>query len=538
MEKRRLSVFSLGNSLLASVMVICFVTAAHRTIGLFDDSWRTGLEPLQGGLAAGAFFIALEVQITRRLWDAVPLFGREWWGRIIPEAVLILLGTLILAWSANGPAITLRDIPALSRLTVGVLRRPEFVESLLVAAAAWGLSRFLTIDLMALETIPTAVTREAMRGVIQEQNNARNRLWQDVFVLSGGMVFFSVFSLSLLNLARGFPAAFGTLGLETPVFLFCGFGLFVIGRLLILRAEWVTERTGINPSVTRFWLLYGSAFVLCVLLLAVVLPTAYSFSLLESLTVVIAGLSTLMSILWLAFVYPVIWLLSRILPPIGIPSPFEEAPPPVGESDAALPSLPMGVTWAAVAREILFWGLAILIAAYVLRRVLPLRHAFLRHLRRRSFFRRLLDLLDRLGRRLRIWRHSVAEAVRESWGALQEDWGGRSGRERAGFRILRGLDPRQSVRFYFFALLRRGAERGIARRPAQTPREYARVLSEEAEEIREELQELTLAFEEARYTTHPVGSERVRRVRRVWDTIRAFMRSPRRKNSSGGKRKE
>jgi hypothetical protein len=532
MDERRVTVFSIGNAVLASIMVVCFVTTINRAIAVFEADWFTGLLAMQREITIGAFLVALEVQIARRLFEPEQVLSREWFQQIVPECAFWLIALLVLIWSKHGPALALSDLPLLAEKTTQVLMRPEFLEGLLLLIAVWGISRFLAGDLMAVENIPTATTREAMRGVIQEQTNIRNRLWQDVFILGGAMVFLAVFSIPISHLIYGTPMTFGSLGLETLLFFLCGFGLFVIGRLLILKAEWVTERTGVDSSVTRHWLVYGLLFVLLLLLLSVALPTAYSFQLLTSMNVVLSGLSTLMSILWLVVVYPVIWLLSNVFPAMGDSSSAMEEAPAEEALRETLPSLPLGLTWEMVAREILFWGIVILVLVYIVRQVFPMRFSVLRRLRRTFLIRRLLEILLWLRKRWTVWKRSAALAIRESWEALREDLGGRGGWERGGFLSLRGLDPRQSIRFYFFALLRRGAERGVARRPAQTPREYSNNLSDEEDRIRGELEELTLAFEEARYSAHPVSPEKARQVRRVWDTIRAALRSSRQKRET------
>jgi hypothetical protein len=274
MDDRRITIVSIGNMVLASIMVVCFVTTVNRTIAVFETDWFTGLLAMQREITIGAFLVALEVQITRRVFEQHPVLSREWWQEILPEWAFWLIALLALIWSAHGPSLTLRDLPQLGEKTVQVLMRPEFSEGLLLLIAVWGISRYMASDLMAVENIPSATSREAMRGVIQEQTSIRNRLWQDVFVLGGAMVFLAVFSIPIAHLVFGMPMVFGALGLETLVFFLCGFGLFVIGRLLILKAEWVTERTGVDSSLTRHWLVYGLLFVLLLLLLSVALPTA------------------------------------------------------------------------------------------------------------------------------------------------------------------------------------------------------------------------------------------------------------------------
>jgi hypothetical protein len=533
MDERRLNLFSIGNSLLASVMVVCFVTAVNRAIGVFESAWFVAVSSLQPEMAVAAFLVAGEVQLSRRLLEPEPVFSREWWARFIPEWAFGLIGLLALVWALRGPRIGWNDIPLLSEKTAEVVRRPEFLEGLLLLIVVWGVSRLLTADLMAVENIPTAASRDALRGLAEEQHSIRDNLWQDVFFLGGAMVFLSVFSIPIAHFVFGIPLSFGSLGVETLLFFLCGFGLFVIGRLMILRAEWVTERTGVDPSVTRYWLFCGLVFVVLLLLLSAALPTEYSLPLLSRLSLLLDGIATLLLIVWLAAVYPLIWLLAHLFPALGnIESTAENMQP--ASPAARTPALPPGLTWEMVAREILFWGIAILIGIYLFRQVFPLRFSVVRRLRRFSLLRRLLDFLHRLRRRWLMRKNSFALAIRHSWEALREDLGGRGVRERGGFLNLRRLDPRQSIRFFFFALLRRGAERGTVRRPSQTPREYAALLSREEPLIRDELGELSRAFEEARYTVHPLGPQEAGRVRRVWDTIRSTLRSTRPKEGDSG----
>jgi hypothetical protein len=537
-EDRRLNVFSLGNAVLAGIMVACFVTTVIRVIAVFDAAWFTGLLGMRREITIGAFLVALEVHLTRRLLEQHMILSWEWCKRILSEWGTILVGLLVLVWVRVGPAVTLADLPRLGEKTSQVLMRPEFLEALLLLIVIWGISRLLATDLIAAENIPSTTSREAMRGVIQEQNSARDQLWQMVFILGGVMVFLSVFSLPMLHFLNAAPMEFGSLGFEIIIYFLCGFGLFVISRLLILQSEWVMERTAADSSVTRHWLVYGLLFILLLLILSVVLPTAYTFQLLESLNVVVTGLSTLLSILWLMIVYPVIWLLSQIIPPLGSSmGELQDLPEEMG-TQQNLPGLPQGLTWEAVAREILFWAIAGLLVIYILRQILERRGVLLRRLRRTALFRRILDFLFRLRKRWTVWRKSAARAIRESWEALRQDIGARGGGARGGFLNLRRLDPRQSIRFYFFALLRRGAERGVVRRPAQTPREYSTALAVEEDQIRAEIQELSLAFEESRYTAHPMSAEQARHIRRVWDTIRATLHSPQKKEKTPQKRNE
>jgi hypothetical protein len=523
MEERRLNLFSAVNSVLAAVMAVCFAVAVGRAFGVIETAWVRDVIAGQRELVAFGFLVALEVQLTRRLLEPADVVSSVWLRRILLEFGALFLAVLTVTWIRNGPPLTWRDVPGLARLTLGVISTPEFFAGLFLTLTVWGLSRYLAVDLIALENLPVAGTRESERGVVAEQNSARRRIWQDVFIIGGLMMILSVSTVPILHFTAGLPMAFGSLGLEVLVFFLCGLGVFAVGRLMLLRAEWMTERTGIDPSVTRQWIGYGLAFVALLLILSVALPTEYSFRLLASLELVLEAIAAIGSTLGLIVYIAFTWFLGLFLPHAERPQSLQLPLPPEGVSDVA--ALPSGVDWAVVLREFLFWGIVLLVLIYLLRQMLPLRHALARRMRQWRWFRAALDFFRRLRRGWRVLSRKVADTVRASWIALRAEVAGRAGGRAAGFLRLRGLDPRQSIRFYFFALLRRGAERGVVRRPAQTPREYAAALSAEAEGIAAELREMTLAFEEARYTDHAIGGNQARRVRSVWDTIRNILRS-------------
>jgi hypothetical protein len=93
------------------------------------------------------------------------------------------------------------------------------------------------------------------------------------------------------------------------------------------------------------------------------------------------------------------------------------------------------------------------------------------------------------------------------------------------FVSLRRLSPRERIVFFYLALLRRGQESGLARKPSQTPYTYAERLRLELPGVEEELNNLTAEFVEARYSRHEVSSEQVSLVRRAWARIRRVLKN-------------
>jgi Na+-transporting methylmalonyl-CoA/oxaloacetate decarboxylase gamma subunit len=534
-DERRITLFSFGNSLLASFMAICLAATFARLINLVASSWVLDLFALQNGWIVGVFLVALEVQWTRRLIEPRPALSARWWKGVGIEWGLLILGLLAMIWLTEGPEFALRDLQAFSTWNLLEAIRVEHVEGLLLLLTVWGFSRYLVADLLPLENLSIPRSSEQIREIEQIQSQARNRVWNDVFFFGGFIVLLSVFGVTVVRIARNLPLGFGPLGPEILVYFLCGLGLFAISRMLVLRMDWVSDRTRFDPGISRRWLAYSFGFILILVFLASALPTKYSLDLLTSLNLAVMGVGRVLMVLWALIVLPFTLMVSFIVSFLRIGTvntvPTAERPP---LDD--IPALPAGITWVTVLREILFWVLVVLALVYLLRQFLKFRLTILRRLRRWRILRWLSDWLRGVRMRVTVWSRKLARTMQDSLHTLRDDLTRRTGWEPRGFINLRRLTPRQSIRFYFFALLRRGAERGAARRPAQSPREYSTGLMYRDESVKDELGEMTLAFEEARYTAHDIGPEKAHRVRKVWDTIRSKMRIPQGKAESDGNR--
>jgi hypothetical protein len=92
---------------------------------------------------------------------------------------------------------------------------------------------------------------------------------------------------------------------------------------------------------------------------------------------------------------------------------------------------------------------------------------------------------------------------------------------------LRRLSPRERVQYFYLAMVRRGSERGLGRKPAQTPREYAATLDTAVPDANAEIDSLTDAFIEARYSCHDITPDRARTVQSYWERVKAALRKKR-----------
>ena len=106
----------------------------------------------------------------------------------------------------------------------------------------------------------------------------------------------------------------------------------------------------------------------------------------------------------------------------------------------------------------------------------------------------------------------------------QED-AAKSADRRGGSFWLSVRSHRERVIYYYLSALRRARNLGLGRRSAQTPYEYGTVLKPNLPEAQQEMDLLTDAFVEARYSGHGVAADEANRVRGFWERVRTAMRT-------------
>jgi hypothetical protein len=89
------------------------------------------------------------------------------------------------------------------------------------------------------------------------------------------------------------------------------------------------------------------------------------------------------------------------------------------------------------------------------------------------------------------------------------------------FINVRRLSPRDQVRFYYLALIKRAE---VPRRPSQTPLEYEGQLTDLPQT---DLNGLTQSYIEARYTPHPITKQSVSSAKQFWENLRKALRKMR-----------
>lgn len=290
-----------------------------------------------------------------------------------------------------------------------------------------------------------------------------------------------------------------------------------LARYRYLRTSWQVKELPVPATMPRRWLIYGLALGLIVALIALILPHS------ANIQVGQANFDNFMQDL------------QRRQAPDIPPPPPKQLPPQ--QSPVGLPQ------WFVLLVLIVTVTLAVAGLLWLILRSGLLQNMRL-HLRLPRFSagqwlssvaQTFKDLLAALRGLLRRGKEGPSERI-ETSGRSRGGWLRRFGRESEPG------DPRERVRYHYRQTLRRAQRSGLARKPFQTPHEYATELQTRFERIerREDIapsvdvEQLSGEYEEARFSPHPItpdqaeaAAEQSRRVQEALRQARKQGRKPR-----------
>jgi FtsH-binding integral membrane protein len=298
---------------------------------------------------------------------------------------------------------------------------------------------------------------------------------------------------------------------------------FVIGFILLpslrFQTEWQRwQMLGIKTRDTMLvpWVRAGLVLVALACIVALLLPTDFGLGLFSTLQSMLLFVMMLVEFV----IGLVLWLISlplRLLFPnlASTPAPF--AQPPV--------SLPMSQTTPTanplldLLPKLLLLGLvAYIVVSYF--RDHPEFWAMLKKLQIIRFFVSIWQSAWRGTRTLtKDWHIRLPE--------LTLPFRRRGIRSDKPVRLLRfnALSARERILYFYLSTIRRAEEQGLQRAPIQTPQEYNAVLKPALPEVNDELDKLTEAFVEARYSLHPIALDQSRQVQSNWKRIQQALRA-------------
>lgn len=446
------------------------------------------------------------------------------------ELVIIVVITRLLTWFLAGGWPTASTWIFFLQQPLLILWDFFFLFTLFIIIFVWERSILMSYIFYYMSIDPaerayyeksTPQRRHAERPLVPHRTmllNLYGRHW-----IGGGIFLAFMATLSTVNyptLSDGITTV-ARLGMRTEtllallIYFGTGFALLSQGRLAMMNARWLINGVRKTAAIERSWS-RNTLFVLFIVGgIAAFLPlgsTTLIGRLLEIVIQFIAALVTFISFLILsiiALLFPNSQVGTMTLqepPPEPMTPPAEFFPP----SEPAFPFA-----------GLIFWIVAIAIAClavifFLRERGLVVNTGFIRviwqHLS--AWWRSLWQAVTM---QLTDWRDAVVtRLVRdEDDTATQRPW---------RFIRFNALTPRQKLRYFYLSTVRRAEEHGIGRVESETPIEYAVDLKAEWPQTGKDVDVLTAAFLQARYSNREITEEDVQPVQDHWKHIRAELK--------------
>jgi hypothetical protein len=528
---RPLLVAVLATALATGVLVIVSITSP-------DVSWFR-LLPL-------CLLFALEGALTTAWLSNPDSHGVDKVAYRAAEVLVILIACRIWSWLVLGGGIpTVDDLQRYLQSPLEFFLHSGFFTTALVVLLAWSFAGWMNhlfdqLDISYYEwafyTMPIADQKlqSDSQPIVTSRQSLQNQYLQGW--LLGGMALVIMAALSTYEIGQlatvPSPLDITRLGLRPAMlialllYFLCGFWLLGQARLLRLNARWLIDGVSKEASLERDWRRNSLIVVGLIALAAAFIPIG-SFPAISQ--ILMAGVN---AILWLAgaifslinfFIVSILSMFARSgeqqpppeLEPFAPPPPL--APPPASQP----PSDTLTYFFSSA-----FWTFLIVMSVAALLFVFRERGIRLEWDRIQvgaTSFRDWLRLAWlRLTRRLLLAGAAIRAALTpDEPGAEPPPQAAEPGRR---FVRLGGLTPRQQVRYFYLSLVQRAAEVGIKRQDSETPLEYLDDLQRTWPEASDDLEELTDAFLEARYSARPVEPEDARSIKARWKRARATLR--------------
>lgn len=461
------------------------------------------------------------------------------------ELIFITLVTRIISWLLfEGGIPNLAEIQTYLSQPASFFLEAHFILSIIFVLLVWRLtvsvsSLFSIVTLTEYEihfyTLPAAERKERQgdqpiqhhRGQAVAQFQ-QQWLWGGIFLV--GIVALGSFDLGAFT-AVASPFAISRLGIPPQMLisllLYFGCGLWLLSqaRLAVLNARWLQNGYQKNGNVDRVWhassliLLLGIALVAAFIPIGSTVPIARLIGLLISGLIYVAQFIFFLGALLLTAVLSLFATRTTPTDPQPTPPPLPTLPPAAAPIETGAESLLPRLIFSSA-----FWAITIVITIL----------GVLYFLRERDI-RLTPENLRRYWRTFTAWAKQTwqafwakTEQLRTNLQSLRTnphpDKDAKKRPPRWRFIRVNGLSPRDQIRYFYLSTVRRAGQRGIQRQQNVTPSEYVEELKQAWPDAEQEVDDLTEAFLQARYSPKPIEKEAINPVKKTWKQVKSALR--------------
>jgi len=494
------------------------------------------------------FLIALEGAYTAAWLNNPDSHGVDRLAYRLTEVLLILV--VVRAWSwvlFGGGFPSPEELHGYLTSPLSVLTTAGFLTSAFVTMVAWSIAIaigrvFARLDISDYEirfyrlSLPEQKAMGDDRPIQVERGKLLNTYLSNWLAIGMIMVILAALSTFEVNqfATVSNPFDITRLGLSTAtlfaliIYFLAGFWLLSHGRLLQMNARWLADGMAKEADLERVWQRKSLAILLTIAVLAAFLPIGSTLPISRILSLGVSAGAYLVGLIIQVITYlfaRTIMALTGNIEESDTVQPPQIAPPPA--EAAAVP--PVGPTNPFIEMMVssLFWTLIIALILGALFYFLRERGYTLQRERVEGQWRIVIGWLREVWARLTHRLRSTGHELRSRLRASEHPADNPNDRQTPRSRLVRpgNLSPRDQIRYYYLALVRRSGERGVRRADGQTPLEFAHDLREKWPEAEEEIEEITGAFVSARYSPQPVERSAAQSIRQRWQQFKRRLRN-------------
>lgn len=519
-------VFRLVSSLLVATMLTCATLTFVSLLGHIYSNWHPWY------LGAASFIIALDCQYSHRSLHKLNPFSREWLFGFGSQWLIILVVLRVTIGFSKGIETFMSELP-LWATDISVMMSGEFILAIFVAATTWMLSDYFAEMLEKMGLNQVLMRREINDPVENAAPPPREQILRLTISIGVVLVMFAALMRFDLRAATSGetvlldlpPLAGG--GATILLYFMFGLALFSLSQFMDLQSKWGLQSIPVSAGLAGRWAQYSLVFLIVLALLVSILPTSYSIGLLTTIGYVLNFIIGLLLFLAQVVVGIIVFIFNLPFMLFGRETPLENTAPDANFMPQMIPPAPdAGATvtppWLEIFKAIIFWGILFTVTLLAVRQTLRQHQGLAEEMRRFRFLRIIANLIDWLGSFFSKAGAGVSEIIQKSIERLRPKRN--LGKTLNGWINLRRLDPRHKIFFFYQAFLRRSNESGLPRSPSQTPTEYANRLDLALPEAEPDIETLTAAFIEARYTQRKIEPQSASLAQKTWDRIRKILR--------------
>lgn len=500
------------------MMIMCINVAVVQLVWQANPAWRATYFLL------GMLITTIEAVYSHRMQRQYRSRGGSMLRYRLVEMVLLILVLKLISFIGQPWTLIVAEAEAIWGEPTRFLTT-EFYVVVCLAIAAWAAATF-TIDEIDSLYDPYVDNRVALDSL------AERFFWGGgLLVLISGITQWIARAgvNSLLDLNR--PALSGVV---LNVLLYFTLGLILLSQINLTRLQvrWQVQKIAVGPGLVKRWAVYGLLFLGLITAVSFILPTAYALGFLTTIGYLLVYIFNLLIFLFqlviLLITLPLVFLLNWF--GYSAPDPMtmtqNALPPVLPNEDTEAPA------WITVLRSFLFWLVALTAVGYLIKTYLDDRPELVQQLL--SF--RPVALLVRAVRWLsQTLRHLLATGMAQLPTRIQRPATARRLPDsifELGWINWRGLSPRDRVIRYYLNIVQRAEQGGTIRAQSQTPYEFEPDLTLSAPDVEQEIDKITEAFVEARYSETDIDQGQVARVQRWWQHIKRRLRRHSRQNQT------